>query len=132
MELSPRFEPAPKQRLSRFLLAVTLTAVAFSGLYKMRIEPALHGIPVHFEELVFQEKVLLDGVTPLKTRFTGLSPLDDMLSMLVGAFMPGITGVEGPQVRLQQWYFLTQWFGVLCFWTVEGFREGNKGRVASL
>ncbi|KAK3311780.1 hypothetical protein B0H66DRAFT_571455 [Apodospora peruviana] len=106
-------------------------ALALLGLWKLRIEPGIHKVPVDFELLVFQRQQLGDG-SPLRTRYTGLAWLDALLSMLVGAFMPGVAGwPELPTVRMQQMYFLVQWFAVVCVWAVEGYRVRNVRRVVS-
>ncbi|KAK3368440.1 hypothetical protein B0H63DRAFT_455221 [Podospora didyma] len=116
----------PKRRFTA-PLAATFTALAVFGLWKLRVEPTLENVPVDFDVHVFQNQQLPDG-TVLRTRYTGLAWVDGMLTMLVGAFMPGVAGRE-PPVRMQQWYFLIQWFAVVCVWTVEAHLVRNEKRV---
>ncbi|KAK4167836.1 hypothetical protein QBC43DRAFT_310360 [Cladorrhinum sp. PSN259] len=119
----------PPSRRFTAPLAVIFATLAVGGLWVMRVEPPLHAVPVNFDVLVFEKRQQPDGA-PLRTRYTGLAWVDSLMTMLVGAFMPGVAGRNAnPQVWLQQWYFLTQFFAVVCAWTIEAHRVGNQGRI---
>ncbi|KAK1750462.1 hypothetical protein QBC47DRAFT_121375 [Echria macrotheca] len=118
---------APVSRPFTTPLVVVFALLAVTGLWYMRVEVVLSGIPVGFDELIYEKHQLADG-SPLQTKFIGLPPVDGLLSMLVGAFMGGAAGWE-PHIQIQQWYFLLQWFPVICVWTVESHRLFCAGRV---
>lgn len=107
-------------------LLISLFAIlAVAGLYFLRVEPALKDIPIGFQEILGTGKHS-HGFT-LKTSYTGIGPVDALLSLLVAAFLPGIIGWE-PQVRLQQIHFLFTFFSLCSITNIEANRERNRGR----
>jgi len=105
----------------------TLILAAICGLctWMMRVRTILEGFPVDFNEDVFEHKRLSNGL-PLKTNYTGVMPVDSLLSMLVAAFIPGSAGLSRP-FQLQQIYFLAQFSAVIFVNTVESHRSRNAG-----
>jgi len=118
---------------SRTATAASIIAFgALSGfhLWTMRVRTTMEGFPIGFNVDVFEKKLLGDG-SPLKTQYTGVAPFDVVLSMLVAAFMPGSAGWL-PVFKVQQMYFLAQFFAVCAVMTVESQRVGNRGRAVRL
>lgn len=71
------------------------------------------------------------GPEPLKTRYTGIAPVDHHLLALVSYFAAFIDGTQGWDVTLVLWYLLAQLCAVWPLFALEGFRKGNKGRAVS-
>lgn len=90
----------------------------------MRISTAMEGVPIGFVEMI-ESGVMPNGVK-LRKHYTGLGPLDDMLSFLVGAFLPGPTGWN-ENFYWQQLHFLVQIMPLIAVTTVEACRERNQG-----
>ncbi|WYZ44688.1 hypothetical protein EsH8_VIII_000004 [Colletotrichum jinshuiense] len=67
---------------------------------------------------------------PLKREFTGLPPVDAILSLLAWAFSEPTSGHD-PNKTLQCVYFLTNLIPVIYIWTVEGYRNGNHLSLVS-
>ncbi|KAI1630580.1 hypothetical protein F4809DRAFT_268447 [Biscogniauxia mediterranea] len=124
---APDPEPGARPLNGVYILVFLATAGLFTWL--MRVELALKGLPVRFNEQV--EAARLDDGTPLVTEFTGFAPLDEGLRFLTLAFIAGPAGLD-PSVRLQQIHFLFTLFGALCVWNVEACRQRNAGRLISL
>ncbi|KAF9871350.1 FAD binding domain protein [Colletotrichum karsti] len=59
-----------------------------------------------------------------KTSYTGVAPVDAVLSVLVWAFSEAVAGPE-PNKRVQCLYFLVNLIPIIYIWTVEGYRNGN-------
>ncbi|KAI1499834.1 hypothetical protein F5X99DRAFT_264465 [Biscogniauxia marginata] len=125
---APSLAPKPNSRpLSNFYVLL-FAAAAGLFMWLMRIESALEDVPVRFLPQV--EAARLDDGTPLVARYTGFAPLDNLLRVLVVAFIAGPTGSD-PSVRLQQVHFLGNLFGALCVWNVEACRRRNAWRLIS-
>jgi len=92
----------------------------------MRIGLVLADAPVGFLDVV-QSGAHPNGV-PIKKNYTGLGLLDEGISFLVTAFMPGAAGWN-ETFYWQQVHFLLQ-FGVMgAIMNVEACRERNRGSV---
>ena len=111
-------------RRSAVPFMLIFAAMSAMSSWRMHFQTTLEEIPVGLNVAVFEKKQLTDG-SPLRTWYTGITPLDAFLSMLVAAFMPAVAGWE-PEIRLQQIYFLTQWFAVCSVWTVEAHRDAQR------
>ncbi|KAI0024328.1 hypothetical protein F4780DRAFT_726859 [Xylariomycetidae sp. FL0641] len=111
----------PAQRPRTLLYAALFLALSLGSAWLSKIEPARHGVPAGFP----------DSLLPhLRTRLTGLAPLDAVLRLLVGAFIAGTAGWDDA-LRLQQAHFLTGLFPLVAVWSVEACRARNKGRLIS-
>ncbi|EOA85623.1 hypothetical protein ACJQWK_10553 [Exserohilum turcicum] len=67
----------------------------------------------------------------LKTTYTGVSAIDAMLSLLVWAFSDGVAG-ETTNQTVQAVYFLVALTCVPLIWTLESYRNGNRGSFVAL
>lgn len=90
----------------------------------MRISLALYDAPVGFLDTV-AAGVHPNG-TPIKIDYTGLKVLDEGLSFLVTAFLPGSAGWN-EVFYWQQFHFLLQITGLVAIMNVEACRERNRG-----
>ncbi|PSR80072.1 hypothetical protein BD289DRAFT_441501 [Coniella lustricola] len=108
-----------------YLWPLVFTGLGGLGLWCMRIEPAIHGVPLDFEQHV-QAARLSDG-SRLRTTYTGLAPVDQTLSFLVLAFADGAFGFD-PAVKLQHLHFLLNFFSLICIWNVEAYRLQNSNK----
>lgn len=68
---------------------------------------------------------------PILTCFTGISPLDKVLT-LAGVMFANITDGSAPQLSLYGFYFAGQLVSIFTVMTIEGLREGNRGGIMSL
>lgn len=101
---------------------------SFAGLYFMRIESAIHGVPVNFDKICLSGK--WDDGTPLKQSYTGVRAIDFVFTWLVPAFLTGPAGWD-EGIRLQQIHFLVNFFAVVSVWNIEAARGRNRGRAIS-
>jgi hypothetical protein len=99
----------------------------------------LHGLSVRngLYDLIERHKtqgILPNGIDePYKTHFTGVGPLDDLLSTLVLFFWPVVTKAGGGAgLNLLGVLFAGQGCAALTMLLIEGMRKGNEGRVVSL
>jgi hypothetical protein len=76
-----------------------------------------------------QSSVFLGGVA--KSTYTGLTVVDNLLSVLVWAFSEQVAGSE-PHKRIQCLYFLINLIPLIYIWTVEGYRNGNIKSLVSV
>ncbi|KAF2422158.1 hypothetical protein EJ08DRAFT_640974 [Tothia fuscella] len=98
----------------------------------------LHGFSVRngFYDLVDtaakQHFVPIDAVGKMKRSFTGVGPLDQLLSGLVGFFWPMVTKEQGNAgLSLMGLEFAGQGCALVTMIMIEGFRRGNNGRGVS-
>ncbi|KAI0383242.1 hypothetical protein F5Y04DRAFT_31274 [Hypomontagnella monticulosa] len=121
--------PAPTTRrpLNGLFL---LTFFAISGLFTwlMRVDTVVNEVPTGFHTVV--EDSRLENGTPLVTRYTGVTVIDEAAKFLVAAFIAGPARWDDG-IREQQSYFLMHWFAPVCVWAIEAGRRRNKGRIVS-
>ncbi|KAL1853095.1 hypothetical protein Daus18300_011923 [Diaporthe australafricana] len=66
-----------------------------------------------------------------KSTYTGLTPIDNILSKLVWAFSEQVAGADLNK-RIQCLYFLINLIPIIYIWTVEGYRNGNIKSLVSV
>jgi hypothetical protein len=106
------------------LLLSVFAILAPIGAWTMRITTFLNGAPVGFNDVV-AAGVHPNG-TPIKKSYTGLFALDEGLSFLVTAFLPGAAGWN-EAFYWQQFHFLIQLTVAIAIMNVEACRERNRG-----
>ncbi|KIV99563.1 uncharacterized protein PV09_08741 [Verruconis gallopava] len=94
----------------------------------------IHGLSIStgYYELIEQHKakgVLSDG-TLYNPKITGAEAVDDFLATLVQFFSPCTDG-SAPGLSLQSSLFAVQGFAFFMIWLLEGYRNGNKGKLVS-
>ena len=75
--------------------------------------------------------VLPGSDIPILTKFTGIRPLDKVLT-LAGVMFANVTDGSAPHFSLYGFQFAGQLVAVLTVVTIEGVRSGNQGAVMSL
>lgn len=115
---------SPTRRPYNAALIAAFLALSAAGAWSMRINIAINKVPVGFKDVI-ASGVLPNG-TPVKKRFTGIAPLDGILSFLVTAFIYGPTGWN-EQFFWQQLHFLVQITPMIAVFNVEACRERNRG-----
>jgi hypothetical protein len=112
---------------------LTLAALAVLG------AGTLHGLSIRngLYDLIERHKTqkILPGSVdePYNTRFTGIAPLDDLLSTLLLFFWPVVTqGGGAAGLSLLGIVFAGQSCASLTMILIEGMRKGNEGRLSSL
>jgi hypothetical protein len=74
----------------------------------------------------------LPGSTnPILTFFTGIPPLDKLLT-LAGVMFANVTDGSTPQLSLYGFQFAGQLVSIFTVMTIEALREGNGGGLVSL
>lgn len=71
------------------------------------------------------------GPEPFKTRYTGVSAVDEHLVFLVAFFAAFIDGEKSWSALLAFWYLLAHFWAGWTLLSLEGLRKGNKGRSVS-
>lgn len=89
----------------------------------MRIVIILNDVPVAFSNVI--EAGVLPNGTRFKKYYTGIGPLDEMLSFLVAAFLYGPTGWN-EAFYWQQLHFLGQIAPIIAIMNVEACREKHQ------
>lgn len=90
----------------------------------MRISVIINDAPVGFNDIL-ASGVHPNGVTIVK-HYTGLKPVDEVIALLVSAFMPGAAGWN-EAFYWQQFHFLVQISAIIAVLNVEACRERNQG-----
>ncbi|KAI0108381.1 hypothetical protein F4814DRAFT_55859 [Daldinia grandis] len=116
------------RRPSSGLFALVFAALSVLFTWLMRVESILNGVPKNFH--VVLEEGRFDNGTPVEISYTGIKVVDEMVKFLVVAFLEGTAGWD-VGVRVQQAYFLLQWFAVVCVWGVEANRRRNAWKAIS-
>jgi hypothetical protein len=105
------------------LLLTTFALLSITGAWFMRIYFVLNGAPVGFND------VLAAGAhpngTPIKKSYTGLKIIDEMLALLVTAFLPAASGWN-EAAYWQAFHFLFQIMPIIAIMNVEACRERNQ------
>jgi hypothetical protein len=105
-------------------LLTSFALMAAAGAWFMRIYSFLNGAPVGFNDIIAA------GEHPnglrIKKHYTGLTALDEGLSFLVTAFIPGSAGWNEAWYW-QQVHFLIQLTPIIAMMNVEACRGRNKG-----
>ena len=75
--------------------------------------------------------VLPGSDIPILTTFTGIGPLDKLLT-LAGVMFANISDGSTPQLSLYAFHFAGQLVSIFTILLIEGKRMGNKRRLVSL
>lgn len=108
----------------------------------MRLSPQLASLNEGAQSILLSENAVHpsnDTIIVRKQYITSLIPynngvvkgIDEFVSVLVSAFMPGGMNWD-KNVMLQQMEFLLQWTGMLSVMSVESVRRGNKWSILAL
>ncbi|KAH7074674.1 hypothetical protein BKA63DRAFT_319137 [Paraphoma chrysanthemicola] len=106
------------------LLLTILPLLSATGLWYMRINTVLKDAPVGFNQTL-EAGVHPNGVV-IKKSYTGLGPVDEVLKLLVTAFLPGAARWNEPAFW-QQFHFLLQIAPMIAVMNIEACRERNRG-----
>jgi hypothetical protein len=90
----------------------------------MRINTAIKDAPVGFNQTL-EAGVHPNGVV-IKKSYTGLGPVDEVLKLLVTAFLPGAARWN-ELAFWQQFHFLVQIAPMIAVMNIEACRERNRG-----
>ena len=110
-----------------YLIYLALSAAA---VYYMRIASDGFDVSGQLTKIIESEKFTQNGLR-LRTKFTGVSTIDQGLSFLVAVFTPAAAGFDRG-FYLQALHFLASFFPVVTVWAVESCRKGNAWAVISL
>lgn len=78
-----------------------------------------------------KDKYFPGGPAPYKTSYTGIQAIDDHLVTLIVFFIYIIDGPRTWDVVLVYWYLMAQLCAGWMLLSMEGLRQGNRGRVVS-
>lgn len=126
---------APTQT-HRALTIALLLACSAVGFYATLLTGAQNGLFAAIGKAVGRDtspklKHFPGGPTPYNFAYTGFAAIDDQLSTLIAFF---VLILDGPKTLDTVWvsrYLTTQFFAGWVLLSLEGLREGNRGRVVS-
>lgn len=78
-----------------------------------------------------KDKYFPGGPAPYKTSYTGVQAIDDHLVTLISFFIYIIDGPKTWDVVLVYWYLMAQFCAGWMLLSMEGLRQGNRGRIVS-
>lgn len=111
-------KPRVSVRFPKVVAMVLLAVLAYLAVKAIRLVPV--DIPT------FAGNRML-----LKTKYTGLPPLDEVLCIMVSAFSY-LLAADDPAVLMQLTYFLSTLTPVFMIWTIESYRLGRRWWLISL
>ena len=111
---------------------VALSSIYVFGIYSMYGLVHRNG---YYDALIrlrdYGPHLLPGSDIPILTRFTGIGPLDKVLT-LAGVMFANITDGSTPQLSLYAFQFAGQLVPVFMVTQIEGNRLGNQGNMMSL
>lgn len=119
----PSSTPAPSS--SRWIYYSLYLALSGTALYHMRLGPTSKTTGDHLEPLIAGSAphfTYPGRHTVIRQRYTGITAVDGLLSVLVTAFLAGPAGWK-KYIQVQQMNFLCSWTSVLVVWSVESVRS---------
>jgi hypothetical protein len=122
MATSSSASPAGARPYNALLLA-TFALLSFTGAWFMRIYLVLRDAPVGFLDVL--EAGAHPNGTPIEKNYTGLKIIDELLALLVTAFLPATTGWN-EAAYWQEFHFLLQIMPIIAIMNVEACRERNQ------
>jgi hypothetical protein len=115
------------------ITGATLAVLAVTGAVTLHVFSTRNGLYDMIEAHKTQG-ILANGIKdPYKSGFTGVAPLDSLISTLLLFFWPvANAGRESAGLSAMSVLFAGQGFAALTMVLVEGMRVGNKGKAVSL
>ena len=112
-------------------LQATLVVMSCLALYCTWGLMASNGTLEMLDKIRGQTPPLVPGTEAiLKTKYTGIGPLDHLLTTLTITFYQAVDG-SLPHVSLQSFHFGGQIFAIWGLLLLEGIRKGNQGKLIS-
>lgn len=78
-----------------------------------------------------EPKYFPGGPVPYKTTYTGIAALDDKLVTLIAVFTAILDGPKTEDVSWVSRYLMLQFLAGWTLISLEGLRQGNRGRIVS-
>ncbi|GME33552.1 FAD binding domain containing protein [Neofusicoccum parvum] len=122
----PYLDELPAKPLPVHHISSKVAAIVFAGL----LFAAKMGMHIDFD-LLGQDEALTFLGAPLRTRYTGINPVDKMLATLSACFADSVHS-DDPSHPVQFAYLLSMLFPILIIWTMEGYRTANRLNILSL
>lgn len=99
--------------------------------YGMWIRSAEYGLDAHFGGILMTGTFPYDSNFPLKRTYCGIGFIDNYLTFLSAAYMPGLAGWDKNFGTLQM-YFLGMLIPPIAVWSVESCRKRNALTLLAL
>jgi hypothetical protein len=122
--------PERRGKFAWFQVAVYLSA-ALLAYYGMWIRSESYGVFDYLNQIVSTRSLSPATTAPLQTTYTGISAIDETLTLLNGIFVPG-TGRFYKSYWMLQVYFLGSLVQPITVWCVESCRIRNHLSLISL
>ncbi|PQE09701.1 FAD binding domain-containing protein [Rutstroemia sp. NJR-2017a BBW] len=123
---------APSSRgIYGYLQILFYLACAAAGYYGMWIRPMKYGLSDAIDVVMDSGVFPYDSNAPLKQKFTGIGPLDSLLSVLSAVFTPGFAAYD-KQFGTLALYFLGMIIQPLSIWLIEACRKRNDMNLLAL
>lgn len=117
------------QTVARIVTVLVLVACAVLGGYGTLGAGFLNGF---FDSLTKSKTTYLSGGhASYPVHYTGITAVDNQLAGLIGFFAVIIDEPQSWDIRLSYWYLMVHFCAGMYLLTLEGFRKGNRGRLAS-
>lgn len=125
-------DASPASVVERWTLISIYACFAAIAAYYIHLSPAAEITNSCMEEIMQGGDWHFPGQKVLLRRhYTGIPAVDFAASFLVAVFTHGAAGwTRG--IRLQQGYFLLQFFPVIAAWSVESIRKRNGWSIVTL
>ncbi|PSN75601.1 FAD binding domain-containing protein [Corynespora cassiicola Philippines] len=121
-----RYVPFPDELATKPFESPNLIRLAIGALFLLIFNVSQKALNIH--PSIFSPTFVDHD---LKTNFTGVSAVDELLSLLVWAFSRGVAG-ETTNQTVQCLYFMIALIPVALIWTIEGYRNGNRTSIIAL
>jgi len=116
----------------RTIILVVLPLLSIVGAYGTWVLGFRNGLFVDITSLLKQNNALFPGSTaPLLRQYTGITPIDHQLQILVTFFSPVVDG-KNPELMLFSILGAGQFGGAWALLMMESLRLGNRGKIISL
>lgn len=131
MPKRPRFEPYQDELPAKPLPVHHISSKIAAVILGILLFVAKKAMWINFDLLGGDDNAPTFVGAPLRTYYTGIGPVDEMLATLSTCFGNLVHGHD-PSHLIQFAYLLTLLFPVLIIWTVEGYRASNRLNILSL
>ncbi|KAF2804993.1 FAD-binding domain-containing protein [Mytilinidion resinicola] len=123
---------APKSRgIHGWILMAVYATCGLLAHYGMWIRSAEYGLADQFASIITTGVFPDDPTFPLKRTYTGIGAIDNYLTFLSAAYMPGLAGWDKSFATLQM-YFLGMLIQPIAVWTIESCRKRNALTLLSI
>lgn len=121
----------PKSRgIYQWILIAFYLSIAALVHYGMWIRSSSYGLADQFESIITTGTWTYDPSFPLKRKYIGIGSIDNYLTFLSAAYMPGLNNWN-KNFGMLQMYFLGMLLQPIAIWAIEACRKRNSMTIVS-